>query len=166
MVRRNAIHFLMWWLVFALSLLAPPALGNQSLRFIGLSGDAVEIHAPAAGQPLLVHFWATWCPSCVEDLTSLQTAMDACAGSEIRVVGVNVGDDPEDVMEFTREHGLTLTQLRDPKGAIWRKVDGRGLPVNLILANASRRTEIGPKTVAEWRAEFGELGCSQRGEHP
>ena len=79
---------------------------------------------------------------------------------------MNVGDEIEAVTEFTREHELTLPQLRDPKGAIWRKVDGRGLPVNLIWTHEGRRTDVGPKKQDEWRSELADLGCSARDQHP
>ncbi len=95
---------------------------------------------------LLLHFWATWCPSCAEDIDNLQRAAAACPEAPLRVIAVNVGEADSDVAEFVNEHGVRLPVLRDPKGRVWREIDGRGLPMNLFWTQQSRRTDVGPKT--------------------
>jgi thiol-disulfide isomerase/thioredoxin len=144
--------------VLLLGLLALPAWGGEDLSLVGPGGAAVALR-PAAGQVLLLHFWATWCPTCLEDLANLQQAAAACSEERLRVVAVNVGEGDAEISDFVRRHGVRLPILRDPKGRVWRKVDGRGLPMNLFWSHEGKRTDVGPKREDQWRAEFGSLGC-------
>src|SRR5206468_246473 len=67
-----------WALGLALWLLgaAPPA----PLEVEGPGGESVAL-APRDGRALVVHFWATWCPSCVEEVPELLRAAAGCAGA-------------------------------------------------------------------------------------
>ena len=109
---------------------------------------------------LLLHFWATWCPTCIEDIRHLQNAATACSNERVRVVLVNVGEGDAIIREFVETHDVELLVLRDPKGRLWRRTDGRGLPANLFWSNDGKRTDVGPKAEKEWRSLFVSHGCS------
>jgi thiol-disulfide isomerase/thioredoxin len=126
-----------------------------------LAGDPVAL-APSEGRALVVHFFATWCPSCAEELPELDRASKACAdGLEIALVDVD--EDADAVRRYLAAHGVALPALRDPGGRAWRaSVGGRGLPANLIWTGGQRRSDVGPKAPEKWRALFAELGCEGR----
>jgi thiol-disulfide isomerase/thioredoxin len=121
-------------------------------------GRPVALSLRTGETGLVVHFWATWCPSCVEELAVVDAAAQAC-GDDVRVVAVNVAEDPEEVRRFLSGLPLGLRQLRDASGDVWREVSGRGLPVNLILTRGGRRVEVGPRDADGWRQMLGDLGC-------
>lgn len=139
-----------------MGLVVLPAWGGDGITLVGPDGKE-SVLRPADGEMLLLHFWATWCPSCAEDIDNLQRAAGGCPA--LRVITVNVGEGESDVAEFVAEHGVRLPVLRDPKGRVWRDVDGRGLPMNLFWTQQTRRTGVGPKTLEEWRREFASFGC-------
>jgi thiol-disulfide isomerase/thioredoxin len=116
--------------------------------------------APSAGRPLVVHFWATWCPSCAEELPTLARASASCARA-IEIAIVDVGEDAQEIRRFLTEHGLALDTLRDPDGKVWRnRLGARGLPANLVFsADGRSRSELGPRSPEQWRSLFAELGC-------
>jgi thiol-disulfide isomerase/thioredoxin len=147
-------------LALALPLLAGGSAGERPV-VVGPEGDPVAL-APAPGErALLAHFWATWCPECVKELPLLEGLAAACAGSGVRVVAVNVGESPERVARYRAEHGLALPLLRDPKGAVWRRLAPRGLPANAVWSgDGDPRVEVGPRDEAAWRRALGEIGCS------
>lgn len=134
------------------------AWSGDGVTLVGPDG-AETVLRPAAGELLVLHFWASWCPSCAEDIETLQRAAAACPRAPFRVIAVNVGEDESDVAEFVKEHDILLPILRDPKGHVWREIDGRGLPMNLFWTRESRRTDVGPKTADEWLSELTPLGC-------
>lgn len=77
------------------------------------------------GTPVLVHFWATWCPPCREELPAL---LEFAASSEVRVLAISVDPQWYDVREFLR---------RDP-------------PPEVVLATApSAAGEFGVVTLPE-----------------
>ena len=141
-------------------LLAPLARADDGIQLLRLDGAAVELR-PEEGQVLLLHFWATWCPSCIEEFRHLQSASTTCSKDRVRVLLVNVGEADEVIRDFVKQHDVRLPMLRDPKGSVWRQADGRGLPLNLFWSNEGKSTDLGPKTEKQWRALLASQGCSK-----
>ena len=61
-----------------------------------------------SGKVVLVNFWATWCPPCVEELPSIQEVWKSHSREEFEVVAVNVGESKDDIEKFLTETGMTL----------------------------------------------------------
>jgi len=62
------------------------------------------------GRPLVVNFWATWCPPCVEEMPDLQVVRSAYRDRGVEVIGIGI-DNPRKIAEFRDRHGLTLPLL-------------------------------------------------------
>ena len=140
-----------------LALLAAPVSASEpALTFINARGETVEIRAEP-DRALLLHFWATWCPDCAQDLAYLDGAASSC--ERVRVVAVNAGDDQAQVDAFLARQPLHIEALRDPGGEIWRRLDGRGLPANVFWWSGGRGADLGPKTRAQWDERLAALGC-------
>jgi thiol-disulfide isomerase/thioredoxin len=150
----------MRWILGLLALIAVPVSASESaFTFTDAHGETVEIRVDP-DRALLLHFWATWCPDCAEDLVHLDGAASGC--ERVRVVAVNAGDDPAQIGAFLARHPLRVEALRDPGGDVWRRLDGRGLPANVFWSNGGARgAELGPKTRAQWDERLAALGCGE-----
>jgi len=62
------------------------------------------------GRLLIVNFWATWCPPCVEEMPELQTIRDAYRDRGVEVIGIGI-DNAVKVAAFRDRFGLTLPLL-------------------------------------------------------
>jgi peroxiredoxin len=62
------------------------------------------------GKVLVVNFWATWCPPCVDEMPDLQRIRDDYAARGVEVVGIGI-DNPNKIRSFRDRHGLTLPLL-------------------------------------------------------
>ncbi|WP_300716686.1 TlpA disulfide reductase family protein [Hydrogenophaga sp.] len=74
--------------------------------FEGPNGEAVNL-AGMRGRPLLVNFWATWCPPCVEELPLLNAFNTANAPQGWQVLGLAV-DQPSAVRGFLQKLPLNF----------------------------------------------------------
>lgn len=54
------------------------------------------------GRPLLINFWATWCPPCVEELPMLDALHQRSGAEGLQVIGIAL-DDPAEVERFLGE---------------------------------------------------------------
>ena len=61
------------------------------------------------GQPVVIHYWATWCDPCKQDMKQLRRLQTRYKGLEL--VGVNVDSTRELATNFLRENPLSWTQL-------------------------------------------------------
>jgi peroxiredoxin len=69
------------------------------------------------GRPLLINFWATWCPPCIEELPLLD-ALHAGQGAEgLQVLAIAV-DDPEQVRAFLAELPVQMPVLLAEPGVV------------------------------------------------
>ena len=129
-----------------------------------LEGKPVLLGPAADQRGLVVHFWATWCPPCLEELPALDRAARACRGTRTRVVAVSVEDDVDSVEEFVRSHRITLDVFHDPEGRAFASHPGRQLPANLIWQPVGMRASTGPLGVSAWRNLLADLGCGDGAE--
>ena len=119
--------------IAALALLAAaPALGQDVIGIpVGqtppavtietLTGDTVSLSRWVGKKPVLVEFWATWCPIC-EDLLPRMEAAQKKYGDRVEflVVAVAVNQSQSSVRRHIGKHPMPFTFLWDAKGAAVR----------------------------------------------
>ncbi len=71
---------------------------------------AVQPLANWRGRPLVVNFWATWCPPCVEEMPDLQQVRDQYLSLGVEIVGIGI-DSAAKIAAFRDKHRLTLPLL-------------------------------------------------------
>ncbi len=110
------------------------------------------------GRPLVVNFWATWCPPCVEEMPALQQVRDAYLGRGVEVIGIGI-DSAGKIAEFRDKHGLTLPLLVAGAGGsqLNRTLgnDSGALPYTVLIGSNGRVRErhlgqIKPEQLRRW----------------
>ena len=76
------------------------------------SGETVTLSEVAAAQPVIVLFWATWCPYCKALMPHIQS-IRLEYGDEIRVLAIHFRDDKGDPVAFIEHAGYDFTLLPD-----------------------------------------------------
>lgn len=105
-----------------------------------------------AGQPLLVNFWATWCPPCRAEMADLETLHRRLAPRGLKLLAVSVDSDANLVREYVRKEGLTFTVLLD-LGQHWSGTVLRvpGFPATYLVGRDGviREALLAPRAWAE-----------------
>ena len=76
------------------------------------SGESVTLSEAAAEQPVIVLFWATWCPYCKALMPHIQS-IRLEYGDEIRILAIHFRDDKGDPVAFIESAGYDFTLLPD-----------------------------------------------------
>lgn len=88
----------------------PRAAPDWTLQTPG--GDSITLSEVAAERPVLLVFWATWCPYCKALLPHLQS-IGLEYGERIEILAVHFRDDDGDPVGFVRDAGYGFTLLTD-----------------------------------------------------
>ena len=117
-------------------------------RLRSLAGGTGDL-ASLRGRVVLVNFWATWCPPCVEEMPSLERLHRTLGPEGLAVVTISVDEDDSAVREFVARHGLSLPILRDPGAHTAASYRAAGYPETFLIGREGTlmRTFAGP---AEW----------------
>ncbi len=118
-------------------------------RLPALDGRVVDL-ASFRGQVVVVNFWATWCPPCVEEMPSLEKLHRALGPEGLVVLGVSGDEDEAALRQFVQRTGVTFAILRDPGGRdAARRYHTTGYPETFVVDRAGVLHEsfIGP---SEW----------------
>lgn len=116
-------------------LLSPvPNVPAPEFELIDLD-DQVHRLADYKGKPVIVNFWATWCPPCREEMPSMERAWQRIQPEGIAMIGINVGEDFDTVFGFTGEMEVSFPLLLDSDGQESRRWPIRGLPTTYVLNN-------------------------------
>ncbi len=92
----------------------------------------------AAGSPVVINFWASWCGPCRFEAEALQEAYVKFKGSGVRFIGVAVQDEEEGSKRFIDEFNLTFPSGPDDTGEIMRAYRVFGIPKTFILGKDGR----------------------------
>ena len=70
------------------------------------------------GKPLVLNFWATWCPPCRREMPELQNAFEKYEAQGLQMVAVNLQETDAKVRDFVEEFGLTFPTVIDRDGEL------------------------------------------------
>jgi thiol-disulfide isomerase/thioredoxin len=96
--------------------------------------DGTEANlADFAGKPLVVNFWASWCPACVAELPDLE-AVHAALGDQVVFLGMNMQEtDPEAAAALIASTGVSYQLATDPDGSIFTSFGGIAMPTTVFI---------------------------------
>lgn len=104
------------------------------------------------GQVVLLNFWATWCPPCVEEIPSLGRLNQRLADRPFRVISVDVGQEEAEVRRFLQEVPAAFPVLLDPQGSVTDPWKIRAFPTSFLI-DAEGRLRYGYFGALAWDSD-------------
>lgn len=138
------------WLVSRRSTAEPLAIGEGAIDFTvpGLDLRPLRL-GDYRHRVVVLNFWATWCPPCVQETPSLEKFAREMEGQGVEVIGVSVDQDRNALDKFVAQYHLTYPIGRDPGGRLAARYGTVKYPETYIL---DRDGDISDKIVggADW----------------
>jgi cytochrome c biogenesis protein CcmG/thiol:disulfide interchange protein DsbE len=101
-------------------------------------GNTISL-ADQRGKPVVINFWASWCPPCKIEAPLIERTWRAYKNRGLIFLGVNIQDRKEDALNYIREFDVTYPNGPDPTGEISIDYGVSGLPVTFFV---SRKGEV------------------------
>jgi peroxiredoxin len=99
------------------------------------------------GRVVLINFWATWCPPCLEEMPAMERLYRQHKDAGFTLIAVSVDADPKKVGPFVSQHGLTFPIGLDPRMELANSYGVRALPSSFVVGRDGRLAAlaIGPR---------------------
>jgi cytochrome c biogenesis protein CcmG, thiol:disulfide interchange protein DsbE len=115
-----------------------------------LEGNALRL-SDLAGRPVIVNFWASWCPPCVEEFPLLGSALERHASDDLVVIGIVSRDRSEAARPFMSRMGASWPAAMDHGGTVAASYGTFGLPETFFINRDGVvvARQAGPLTAAD-----------------
>ncbi|MHB8837631.1 MAG: TlpA family protein disulfide reductase [Gemmatimonadaceae bacterium] len=105
-----------------------------------LDGQPAELSSVFGKRPVVIQFWATWCPTCKAMEPAMLAAQQKYAGKVTFVgVAVSVNQSPRAVQAYAEKHAPTMTQFFDRRG---KAVDAYEVPATGFLVIVNKAGQV------------------------
>lgn len=84
------------------------------------------------GKTVLLNFWVSTCPACVEELPYFQKIVDNRTNDELAILTINCGENKDTVLSTANSFRLSFPLLLDPDGDVCTTY-GRGAPTAILI---------------------------------
>jgi cytochrome c biogenesis protein CcmG, thiol:disulfide interchange protein DsbE len=124
----------------------PARIGSNATDFTVQDSDHKVTLSQFRGQVVVLNFWATWCPPCVEETPSLVRMTARFKDKGVVVLAVSIDDDDAAYHRFLKEYGVNMVTVRDEARKAASLYGTFGWPETYVIDRNGviRRKFIGP----------------------
>ena len=97
-----------------------------------LDGDAYILKQDK-GSWVFVHFWASWCGPCRDEMPAIQNMMSILRIEGLKIAMINTAEDEDTVFSFLSAYAPDIRPLMDRDGQVTEKWKPRGLPATYLV---------------------------------
>jgi thiol-disulfide isomerase/thioredoxin len=128
---------------------------SGSFALFDLNGNIRRFEEFKGHYPLVLNFWATWCPPCRVELPDLKRIYEEYQPRGLQMIGLAVSDSPERVRRFAEEYKLGWLMLIANQQVASSFRLGRGIPVTIFIDKDGREVSrlVGAHRYQDFRAE-------------
>ena len=118
-----------------------PSLGGKRHRLFDYRGRVV-----------LINFWATWCPPCIQELPTLERLKNELKGEPFQILAVNLGEDEDTIKAFQKKFNIEMgfPVLLAQEESILDQWKIQGLPMSYVIDRHGQQAyeALGPRDFA------------------
>ena len=127
------------------------------LPFLSDSSASMTLFQEIQEHPVLLVFWATWCPICVSEIPALNQFQKDTASRGLKIYGINIQEPRKKVEEFALTHPVEYPILLDESGEVSEKYKVSSLPTMILLAKGGKILYYGFHLPENYLGQLGKL---------
>ncbi|MEE9228000.1 MAG: TlpA disulfide reductase family protein [Acidimicrobiia bacterium] len=108
-----------------------PAVPTTEFAFFD---GSIATLAHYSGEPLVINFWASWCPSCVAEMSAVFRPVQQRLGDQVSFVGFDLQDERSRALALVEETGVLFDLAEDPVGDLYIEFGGIGMPFTVFVS--------------------------------
>ncbi len=122
------------------------------------SGETLRL-ADLRGRPVLINYWAAWCPPCRDEAPVLERVWQEYQAKGVVFIGVDIWDSEDEARKFLDSYGITYRNGQDPRGTTAIDYAVRGIPETFFVDRQGQITRKwnGPLTESRLRTFLDEI---------
>ncbi len=94
---------------------APALVGHEAPEIAVQDSEKKMDLRELRGKIVVLNFWATWCPPCVDEMPSLGAMQQRMKSKGVEVVAISLDADARAYQNFLTEHKIDFFTIRDPQ---------------------------------------------------
>ena len=98
-----------------------------------LDGQPVALNQFLGKKPVLLVFWATWCPECKAAIPEINAMATGPLAAKLQVLGLDFRESREKVANAVKARGIRYPVLLDEKGQVARAYGVVGIPTYVLI---------------------------------
>jgi thiol-disulfide isomerase/thioredoxin len=116
--------------------------GTTEKNHVGEALPALNVEFPRGapdlkGHPLIVEFWATWCPPCRKSIPHLNEVYDKYRARGLEIVGITAEDEAM-IGSFVKDNPIKYHPAVDRGGKLAKQFGIRGIPHAMLVDKAGK----------------------------
>jgi peroxiredoxin len=132
------------FIIMGLLFLSPAPLGAQTnaatpmlvptFTLEDVNGKAISLEN-LRGKVVMINFWATWCPPCVEEIPAMQDLKESWSDRPFEILAINMGESAAVIRSFMDRLGMDVNfpLLVDPQTVVAKQYQVTSLPATLLI---------------------------------
>jgi cytochrome c biogenesis protein CcmG, thiol:disulfide interchange protein DsbE len=143
-----------------------PGFAAPEISLLTLAGEEISL-SDFRGHPVIINFWATWCPPCRAEMPAMQRAFLDYQDEGVIFLAVNSTsqDSVSAVENFIGQYGITFPILLDKEGDAMDSYQISSLPTTYFIDRSGIIREVvigGPMAEALLRTRIDKLLIGSR----
>ncbi len=113
----------------------------ERLELPTLEGDGTVSYTSFSDRPLVINFFASWCPNCIAEMPDFEQVHQELAG-RVGFLGVSQADPAEASIELALQTGITYPTAIDRNGVFFNAAGGVGMPTTILVRPGGEVAEV------------------------
>jgi peroxiredoxin len=118
-----------------------------SLRL--MDGGTLNLSEHLGKRPIVLDFWAVWCPACRAGLPNLAAVVAQFKKEDVMICSVNMGDTRDGIASFLKNSSVKLPVAMDERNAVGGSYQVESIPTKILINREGKVAQVIVGTLGE-----------------